>query len=568
MVLSLKDTADFKIPTKNLVDNDANFNYNTIDSINAYDRTYLDIINANRSFFFPPANVLIERSTDSGSTWTTVSTSDYSTENRGKMFSNVGASGLSIGTGNASTTQQLRVTMQFPGTGWYCSLDRAYLRWSNAGHTTTVTIQASTYGAQSTYGTLVGETTISGWSGNDMYKFTRKTAWGTNNSNHLYNIRFIFKYTAINSNYQTNQANLIKINMYGADFWGTTGTPRYAGHLYNWDYLQNVTFPATLTATTLKTGTAAADHLLARRIRGDNNGTTYYHAIDMGYTNHDRCDFYEYGGVWNFWRNQSSAATTDTNNLALGITLDNVKNKSYTYTWPNKSGTIALTSDTPPLPNNIAYIGSEVAGGSTLIEGSDIDWSTVASGADGEYILTKDNGTVSWKQHSYRRGDILAITKNTATLTWHGTTKTRWSGGTWIQYGPMAATANLDQLAITTPANEEWDVRLHHVTGSVKINSKYGFSGIYRQAVSGNLSSPTFMTESLTANGDLYIHQESETVVTIPAGTTWYFGVYVVTSSSTDNTWYGGGDATATGTGFDFGNSCVLEATLIDKRKV
>lgn len=563
MVLALKDTADFKIPTKNIVDNDSNFNYSTVDSINAYDRTYLSIVNANRSFFFPPANVLIERSTDGGSTWTTVSTSDYSNENRGKMFSDVGASGLTIGTGNAALTQQLRVTMQSPGSGWYCSLDRAYLRWSNSGHTTSVTIQASTYGAQSTYTNLVNETVISGWSGNDMYKFTRRTAWGTNNSNHLYNIRFIFKYTAINSNYPTNQANLIKINMYGADFWGTSGTPRYAGHLYNWDYLQNVTFPAKVI-----TGTAESDALVTRKIRSAGEGTQYYHGIDLGYGGHDRVDFYEYGGVWNFWRNQSSTATTDTNNLALGITIDSVKNKSYTYTWPNKSGTIALTSDTPPLPNNIAYIGSEVAGGGTLIEGSDIDWSTVASGADGEYILTKDNGTVSWKQHSYRRGDFLAITKNTTTLTWHGTSKTRWSLGTWTQYGPMAATTNLDQLVITTPADESWDVRLHHVTGSVQTNSKYGFSGIYRQASSGNLSSPTFMTESLTANGDLYIHQESETVVTIPAGTTWYFGVYVVTSSSTDNIWYGGGDTTSTGIGFSFGNSCVLEATLIDKRKV
>lgn len=377
MVLALKDTADFPIPTKNIVDNDANFNYSTANSINAYDRTYLDIVNANRTKFFPPDKVVVERSTDSGSTWTTLSTSDFSNENRGKLMSDVGTS-LYIGVGNAALTQQLRVTLQFPGTAYYCSLDRAFFRFSNSGHACSVTIEASTYGAQSTYTTLASNQTVAGWSGNNMVKFSERSAWGTNNSNHLYNVRFIFKYTSINSSYPTNQGSIQKIDMFGQNFWGTSNSPQHYGHLYSWDYLKNVTFPATLTATTLKTGTAAADHLLARRIRGDNNGTTYYHAIDMGYTNHDRCDFYEYGGVWNFWRNQSSAATTDTNNLALGITLDNVKNKSYTYTWPNKSGTIALTSDTPPLPNNIAYIGSEVAGGGALIQGSDIDWSTIA----------------------------------------------------------------------------------------------------------------------------------------------------------------------------------------------
>lgn len=340
MVLSLKDTADFKIPTKNIVDNDANFNYSTVDSINAYDRTYLSIINANRSFFFPPANVLIERSTDGGSTWTTVSTSDYSNENRGKMFSDVGASGLSIGTGNAALTQQLRVTMQSPGSGWYCSLDRAYLRWSNAGHTTSVTIQASTYGAQSTYTNLVNETVISGWSGNDMYKFTRRTAWGTNNSNHLYNIRFIFKYTAINSSYPTNHANLIKINMYGADFWGTSGTPRYAGHLYNWDYLQNVTFPARLTAQNFKASGSGYPHVGGNTIltlSGTGAWAAGAGAIVLG------------AGELRPAGNEDTNINLGTSgarwkNLYLSGTIGN---GTYTYTLPSATGTLALTSNIP-----------------------------------------------------------------------------------------------------------------------------------------------------------------------------------------------------------------------------
>ena len=110
MTLGLKDTADFKIPTRNLIDDDNNFNYNTSGSINAYDRTYLDIINANRTFFFPPANVLVERSTDGGSTWTTVDTSTYTTQQRGNLLCGNGAS-LGIGTGNASTSQMLRMVL-------------------------------------------------------------------------------------------------------------------------------------------------------------------------------------------------------------------------------------------------------------------------------------------------------------------------------------------------------------------------------------------------------------------------------------------------------------------------
>lgn len=396
MVLSLKDTADFKIPTKNIVDNDANFNYSTIDSINAYDRTYLSIVNANRSFFFPPANVLIERSTDGGSTWTTVSTSDYSNENRGKMFSDVGASGLTIGTGNAALTQQLRVTMKSPGSGWYCSLDRAYLRWSNSGHTTSVTIQASTYGAQSTYTNLVNETVISGWSGNDMYKFTRRTAWGTNNSNHLYNIRFIFKYTAINSSYPTNQANLIKINMYGADFWGTSGTPRYAGHLYNWDYLQNVTFPARLTAQSFKASGNGYPHVGGNTIltlSGTGAWAAGAGAIVLG-------------------AGEFRPAGSEDTNINLGTSgarwknlflSGNISNGTYSYTLPSATGTLALTSNIPTVNNatltiqknstNVATFTANASSNVTAditvptsfsdlsgtISNSQLDWSTMCA---------------------------------------------------------------------------------------------------------------------------------------------------------------------------------------------
>lgn len=261
MVLALKDTADFVIPTKNLTDSDTSYNYNTANSINAYDRTYLDIINANRTKFFPPDKVVVERSTDSGSTWTTLSTSDFSNENRGKLMSDVGT-GLYIGVGNATLAQQLRVTLQFPGTAYYCSLDRAFFRFSNSGHACSVTIEASTYGAQSTYTTLASNQTVAGWSGNNMVKFSERSAWGTNNSNHLYNIRFTFKYTSINSSYPTNQAQIQKIDMFGQNFWGTSNSPQHYGHLYSWDYLKNVTFPANVTASAFLGNATSATYLL------------------------------------------------------------------------------------------------------------------------------------------------------------------------------------------------------------------------------------------------------------------------------------------------------------------
>lgn len=117
------------------------------------------------------------------------------------------------------------------------------------------------------------------------------------------------------------------------------------------------------TATTkiaINTGTNASSYFQARKFRGEGNASTYYHAVDFGYANHDKVDFYEYGGVWNFWKNTSPTATSDASNLALGIRLNSLINKSYTYTWPNKTGTFALTSDFADYAK-IAYVDEKTA---------------------------------------------------------------------------------------------------------------------------------------------------------------------------------------------------------------
>lgn len=197
-----------------------------------------------------------------------------------------------------------------------------------------------------------------------------------------------------------------------------------------------------------------------------------------------------------------------------------------------------------------------------------IDWASVLSGmGDGKYILTKEGGVISFeKEPEYRIGDILAVAVNSAELNWSGTTKTQWSGGTWTQYGPMAMTERRNRLVITTPADEEWDVKVHHITGTVKISSAWGHSGLFQ--ASGNTGMDLFLTTCLVANGDLYLHQESEAVVTIPKNSSLQFGVWVRTSSTTANVWYGGGPTTETGGGFSFGNSCVIDAVLVNRRKV
>lgn len=109
----------------------------------------------------------------------------------------------------------------------------------------------------------------------------------------------------------------------------------------------NTTFSGMVTAPKIETGTADSSYFQSKKFRGEGDADTYYHAVDFGYNNHDRVDFYEYGAIWNFWKNTTATPTSDTANQALGITLTALKNQGNTYTFPKKDGTFALTGDIP-----------------------------------------------------------------------------------------------------------------------------------------------------------------------------------------------------------------------------
>lgn len=102
-----------------------------------------------------------------------------------------------------------------------------------------------------------------------------------------------------------------------------------------------------VTSPYIETGDTTSSYFQSRRFRGEGNAATYYHAIDFGFAGHNQVDFYESGGIWNFWKNTEAAATTDSSNLCLQIGDTYVKNKVNKFTWPTTSGTLALTSDLP-----------------------------------------------------------------------------------------------------------------------------------------------------------------------------------------------------------------------------
>ena len=62
-----------------------------------------------------------------------------------------------------------------------------------------------------------------------------------------------------------------------------------------------------IVAPSFQTGNGNNNYFQCRKFRGQGDADSYYHAIDFGYSGHNQVDFYEYGGIWNFWKNTESA---------------------------------------------------------------------------------------------------------------------------------------------------------------------------------------------------------------------------------------------------------------------
>lgn len=60
-----------------------------------------------------------------------------------------------------------------------------------------------------------------------------------------------------------------------------------------------------LNAKYFSTGEAEESYFKCKKFRGQGNANTYYHAIDFGYSGNNKVDFHEYGGVWNFYKNEN-----------------------------------------------------------------------------------------------------------------------------------------------------------------------------------------------------------------------------------------------------------------------
>lgn len=244
-------------------------------------------LGANRFAFIPASAWKIEYSRDSGATWT-----DYGASDGQKLALTSEGVALSIGKADgshkATSAYMLRLTLTTTGVV-YSVLNKFLLYVSTNGSSGCyVTIQGRTKAnldaKNDTWVGFVSKVPISGWSGWNVINTNGITTHG-NSAGHYAQLRFIFGCTSSNTAY--NGLQIQKLFAYGGVGWTVPSNMAKNGHMYKYDYNQNVSFPKKLYVNESKevlatgqtntfTGTQAFNSGKIYLGQGDNN------AIDLG----------------------------------------------------------------------------------------------------------------------------------------------------------------------------------------------------------------------------------------------------------------------------------------------
>lgn len=197
----------------------------------------------NKLAFTLPANITMEYSTNAGSSWTSFGYTDA--QKAGPFISRHTGGYIAIGptSGERTTSMQTRITITNDGRD--CFIDQFYIWMSTSGHGTTVDIQYTTQSAKTTWVDWRMGVGLGGWAGPNIINVSELRYGNT-----IYSIRFTFKITSIHADYKTQPGTIYDIQAYGGmGCWGSKNNMMTHDSLFTWDYGQNATFPANVSAT-------------------------------------------------------------------------------------------------------------------------------------------------------------------------------------------------------------------------------------------------------------------------------------------------------------------------------
>lgn len=276
----------------------------------------VDYTRANKLAFLPADQIIIEKTTDGGTTWTDAGVSDAV---KMKIFSDVRQESLLIPLKNGikSTDCAIRVTitgMKYnvpAGTAecdkynyWnksYVTASERYVYisglyvWVTANSDRIYCKIESAKGSDTNVWTARFTSTnineaLAGWPGGNYLSFSDCTfGGGITQYGNDWNWRITFRTCAVDTSFDDSKLNKVSptyqqfvtsVNGYGVGTYSVSGDNNMAktGHLYSWDYLKNATFPNCVTSTKfVKEGGTATQFLKAN---GDIDSTVYQPKID------------------------------------------------------------------------------------------------------------------------------------------------------------------------------------------------------------------------------------------------------------------------------------------------
>lgn len=239
-------------------------------------RPYIDQARANRLAFLPPDQIIIEKTTDGGTTWVDAGITDASKRN---LFSEINATDIFIPllNGEKSTQCGLRITItgmkyyvpegtletekyNYWNSNYINKLERYFnvREWwfwisSNNDRIRPEIYCASGQSPDNWTTVFNADFRMSGWSGSDWVRAGGGKTFGGNTSQtwNYWNWRLIFWSTPVEGHStfdSATQQSIQQIRCYGDNVWGTPNNLMNRDHLYSWDRFQNVSFPANVTA--------------------------------------------------------------------------------------------------------------------------------------------------------------------------------------------------------------------------------------------------------------------------------------------------------------------------------
>ena len=247
----------------------------------------IDITSADRLAFLPADQIIIEQSTDGGTTWVSAG---YNDTQKRQLFSGLENGNISIprnSSGKKSCNCMVRVTItgmkyNVPSgtaeTNKYNYWNSTYVKsgeryfnpnlctlWLNSNDDRIQTTVLMATGANpNSWVTNRVANGCSGWSGRSTISLGGSVFGGsTGQTGNYWNYRFIFRTQAIDgsfddsklsTSYATSIQNIYGIRLYSSNAWTVPSNMVRNGHLYTWDIDQNATFPSLVKAPSFYEG--------------------------------------------------------------------------------------------------------------------------------------------------------------------------------------------------------------------------------------------------------------------------------------------------------------------------